>query len=253
MTSRALLSPHSQSKMLFCRNNGRLAVEVWKTPCIVTRFNAAQCSSLINPCNPELSGVSNFPYFPKGGPVPDKTPSVSAHHIMGYASSWGGMSIGEQMLFPVSVVDGLVHLHGGWKLQTECSWKRTWRAHKEACPVGSAVATTGGDLAYNTVIHTTPPFYNQVKEPEVLLASCYRAALEMATKEGHMRIASPLLGAGARGFPVVEAIDVAADISRKWMENDADYSSKAGPCTLVFGLIEEEIAEKLIEALQPWT
>ncbi len=44
-------------------------VEVWRTTCIVTKFGKNQkgpsCSVLINPSNPELSGVSNFPYFPR--------------------------------------------------------------------------------------------------------------------------------------------------------------------------------------------
>ena len=39
---------------------------------------------LINPANPQLSGVSQFPYFPRGGPVPKKFPNKDAHHIMGY-------------------------------------------------------------------------------------------------------------------------------------------------------------------------
>jgi hypothetical protein len=77
------------------------SVEVWSTTCIVTNFGGGgetavshdtnhkngdndvhvdeeelsqtahpNCSILINPSNPQLSGVQNFPYFPKGGPVP---------------------------------------------------------------------------------------------------------------------------------------------------------------------------------------
>ena len=57
------------------------SIEVWYTTCIVTNFGKNQqlttCSILINPANPELSGVSKFPYFPRGGPVPERSGSTS--------------------------------------------------------------------------------------------------------------------------------------------------------------------------------
>jgi hypothetical protein len=79
------------------------SVEVWKTTCIVTNFGKPTAAVtfpvqepickvqgvhvLINPANPELSGVSKFPYFPRGGPVPKQLPNKDAHHIMGYVST----------------------------------------------------------------------------------------------------------------------------------------------------------------------
>ena len=62
----------------------RLSVELWETTCIVTNFKDADCTVLINPANPSLSGVSRFPYFPKGGPEPKLPPNKDAHPIMGY-------------------------------------------------------------------------------------------------------------------------------------------------------------------------
>ena len=35
---------------------------------------------------------------------------------LGYVSSWGGMEVGQGMLYATSVVDGLVHQLGGWKV-----------------------------------------------------------------------------------------------------------------------------------------
>jgi hypothetical protein len=93
-------------------------IEIWTTNCIVNNFGKttiANCSILINPSNAELSGVSNFTYFPRGGPVPEKI-SSSMHRDwqpLGYVSNWGGMEVGNGMLYPVSVVDGLVHQLGG--------------------------------------------------------------------------------------------------------------------------------------------
>jgi len=44
-------------------------IEIWNTTCIVTNFGLStrspKCTVLINPANPQLSGVSNFPYFPR--------------------------------------------------------------------------------------------------------------------------------------------------------------------------------------------
>ena len=70
-------TPPRMLKSFFNSNNKR-SIEVWNTTCIVTNFGKNQkltaCQVLINPANPELSGVKNFPYFPKGGPVPEQKP-----------------------------------------------------------------------------------------------------------------------------------------------------------------------------------
>jgi hypothetical protein len=50
---------------------------------------------LINPSNPHLTGPRSFPYFPRGGPQPDRRPDAEAHHVMGYVSRWGGMDVGR--------------------------------------------------------------------------------------------------------------------------------------------------------------
>lgn len=54
-------------------------IQVHVTSCIVTRFGLSSttgCSVLVNPSNPELSGCRNFPYFPRGGPVPNRVDSM---------------------------------------------------------------------------------------------------------------------------------------------------------------------------------
>jgi len=66
------------------------SIEIWNTTCVVTNFGKTKlpdgmkgCSVLLNPANPQLSGVSKFPYFPQGGPAPKEYPKKDAHHIMG--------------------------------------------------------------------------------------------------------------------------------------------------------------------------
>jgi O-acetyl-ADP-ribose deacetylase (regulator of RNase III) len=139
---------------------------------------------LINPANPYLSGPYTFPYFPRGGPQPPTIKSYkNAHPIMGYVSQWGGMDVGSGMVFPAQTIDGLVHQLGGEQLRYECLaiqplpcrplWLYNYGKHvmseevettKKLCPEGMAVQTSSGgpnlQVHYDTIIHTTPPFYN---------------------------------------------------------------------------------------------
>lgn len=216
---------------------GNKSVELWTTTCIVTNFgSSSRCRSLINPSNAHLSGTANLSYFPRGGgPVPhsfDREPT-----LFQTSSTWGGMEVGKDMLFPASVVDGLVHLHAGRQLQKEIAWLLLQRnkATDELCPVGSAVQTTGGNLDYETILHTTPPFYND-KDSDHKLKQCYHAALGLVTDD--QRVASPLLGAGARGFPRDVAITLACSAVSEWMKQE-------GRGTIVFGLLEEALVEDM--------
>ena len=276
------------------------SIEIWTTPCIVTRFgkpSQVQCTWLINPSNPELSGVSKFPYFPRGGPVPSHSVHSSVHkdwQPLGYVSSWGGMEVGTGMMYAVSVVDGLVHQLGGWKLRAACQWKTLCNAGQPPCPIGTAIVTTQGDAKllehYTVIVHTTPPFYQyNDTDSQSKLAQCYHSALDIVQKEldkmhgggeeQSLRIACPLLGAGARGFPIEIAIQVAASSSVKWAMTDT-ISNNDKPTittttstkdqrdnrmmttvvhpqlsivrhqTLAFGLLEQDDAERLADEVE---
>jgi O-acetyl-ADP-ribose deacetylase (regulator of RNase III) len=241
--------------------SGGRALEIWTTTCIVTNFGKTAktaCSVLVNPSNPELSGVKNFPYFPRGGPVPKGKPSTmhTDWQPLAYVSNWGGMEVGNGMLYPISVVDGFVHQLGGWKLEAECAWKRM-TASGEACPIGTAVQTSaGGDRLseeYDSIIHTTPPFFLHDKDPETKLRSCYESALGIAFRrsDGPLRVALPLLGSGARGFPRDVAINVASKACLDWCSSvDENAGERKGEQVVVFGLLESELAEKFAERIE---
>ena len=225
------------------------SIEIWTTTCIVTNFSK-MATVLINPSNPQLSGVRNFPYFPRGGPVPHETPK-SMHkdwQPLGFVSQWGGMEVGSGMLYPVSVVDGLVHQLGGWQLDAECRLKSIMAMSSEVCPVGNAVVTSAGSGklrdSYDAIVHTTPPFFKYHDNPLGALHSCYATALQKAFEKGE-RVATPLLGAGARGFPIDEAISVAATAAKEWCEV-SDESQQV----LIFGLQEVGHANQLIYTLE---
>jgi len=269
MTSKAFFKSAIKPKLLYRLQSTcqRRAVEVWTTTCIVTNFGKgtkADCSVLINPSNPQLSGVKNFPYFPRGGPVPKEKPH-SMHkdwQPLGFVSTWGGMEVGEGMMFPVSVVDGLVHQQGGWKLQAECAWRRVMATPDEACPVGTSVKTSAGTdrlgQAYDCIVHTTPPFYKHDDSPEPKLFNCYSSAIQLACegqRQEDLRIATPLLGSGARGFPYDVATEVASKSCVQWCK-DADSRSfpekrtRTQEFTVAFGILEESVALKLAEEIE---
>ena len=146
---------------------------------------------------------------------------------------------------------------------------------QEACPVGTAFRTSAGREklkdAFDTVIHTTPPFYKYDDDPERKLMQCYTSALRLAFHDDDVsygqnnapssrRVAVPLLGSGARGFTSTAAIDVASVACIQWlMDEGEDYqdagSNEASAATTIeqtiaFGLLESKLADQLWEKLR---
>ncbi|MBT1179201.1 macro domain-containing protein [Bifidobacterium vespertilionis] len=109
------------------------------------------------------------------------------------------------------------------------------RRMREACdrlsPIqtGEAVATPGFDLPARYVIHTAGPvWHGGGHDEERLLRACYRNALALATKLGCTSIAFPLISSGIYGYPKPDALRVAIDEIRGFLdgypseENDPD-------------------------------
>uniref|UniRef100_A0A7S1BLV8 Macro domain-containing protein n=1 Tax=Corethron hystrix TaxID=216773 RepID=A0A7S1BLV8_9STRA len=266
----------------------RRSVEVWTTTCIVENFGkrrgrpknaqcaGADCSVLINPANSSLSGPHDFPYFPKGGPVPKDQPLKEAHHIMGYVTQWGGMEVEGGMMFDALVVDGLVHKLGGMRLRAECkvkSFAAAARGSQHACPVGAAVVTGPGGKRlrneYDSIVHTVPPFYAHHTEggdAVDLLRGCYQSSLDLAFGKSAtqtVKVGIPLLGAGCRGFPSDIALQVAGQESYRWMTNSSPIETMTSVSglaeskdeyeyenVLAFGVLEDDIALSLINAIE---
>ena len=188
---------------------------------------------LINPANNSLTGPQRAA-FPRGGPVPpggSEAANLKANH-------------GWDILYPQQAVDGLVHLQGGDELRAALRRAApVLEAHDSGdhlrCRVGEAVLTSGVDgtgskgpsgLPFDAIVHTVPPFWprgDDLKEPAAraqwadALRSCYtnsfRLAVEFAAGLGRsgaaagVAIATPVLGAGARGAPFAQAARVLAD------------------------------------------
>ena len=186
---------------------------------------------LINPSNEALVGT-RLPYFPRGGPVPIPQNSSTSN-----SSRWGGMDAGEDMLYPVQTVDGLVHQESGYELlkflmllpeQVPYTDKA---GQKIRCATGNCVLSPSyGNLRpyFGRIIHTVPPFYNEMHW-ESKLESCYISSFVAAWGSTDMKqsasILSVLLGSGCRGIPIDEAARIAASACRR-------YHDEMLPCGL---------------------
>ena len=191
---------------------------------------------------------------------------------MGHVTQWGGMDVGDGMMFSAAVVDGLVHQLGGIRLSAECKLKGMLRGGgSAACPEGTSIVTSAGgpqlQAEYDNIVHTVPPFFKHPPREDCdvmeMLRDCYRSSFELAfdTFDGGIaqdqRVAVPLLGAGCRGFPVDIAVQVAAEESAKWMHLSLDdgaisseESTGSGQQVIAFGLLEEDIARQLIDGIE---
>jgi O-acetyl-ADP-ribose deacetylase len=128
-------------------------------------------------------------------------------------------------------VDGAI-LRAGGAAQLEA--RRALRDRIGLLPPGQAAATEAGDMPSRWVIHVVGPVFHPDEDRAHLLASCYREALHVADELGVSTIAMPAVSAGAYGWPIASAADIAVstvsatatnvDEVRFVMVNDEAYS-----------------------------
>lgn len=105
-------------------------------------------------------------------------------------------------------VAGALHTAAGPGLAEEC---------RPMAPIrpGEAVISGGHKLPNQYVIHCLGPVYGVDEPSDKLLADCYRNALELADSKGIESVAFPAISAGAFGYPVDGAAEVAMATVRK--------------------------------------
>ncbi len=110
-------------------------------------------------------------------------------------------------------VDGAIHRAAGGELVAEC---RTLGG----CETGDAKITRGYKLPARHVIHTVGPVYHARSDDPALLASCYRASLQLAHRHGLVSIAFPAISCGVYGYPIEQACRIAIDTVREFLTDN---------------------------------
>lgn len=109
----------------------------------------------------------------------------------------------NETLAPGGGVCGAIHRAAGPELAAAC-------AQFGPCPTGQARLTPGFRLRARFVIHAVGPVWQggHASEP-ALLASAYRASLDLATTQGLKSVAFPAISTGIYGYPLREATAIA--------------------------------------------
>ena len=146
-------------------------------------------------------------------------------------------------------VDGAIHRAAGSKLLAEC---RTLGG----CATGSAKITAGYHLPAHHVIHAVGPVWGgdeSVKlgdcHADVLLASCYQTALDLAREKGVETIAFPCISTGVYRFPKERAARIALGHVLGFLKSSATPRRVTFCC---FAESDAEIYRRLIAAPGSW-
>jgi O-acetyl-ADP-ribose deacetylase (regulator of RNase III) len=116
-------------------------------------------------------------------------------------------------------------------------------------PTGGAVITPGFALKANYVIHAAGPIYRHwnKEQNESYLRSCYTNSLNLAAESGCESIAFPLISSGIYGYPKDEALIVATDAIREWLD-----SGELDVFLAVFDNKAFEVSEKLLGEVESY-
>jgi O-acetyl-ADP-ribose deacetylase (regulator of RNase III) len=140
-------------------------------------------------------------------------------------------------LAPGGGVCGAIHRAAGLGLAAAC-------VQIGGCPTGEARLTPGFKLKAKYVIHAVGPVWSGGKRgEEELLASAYRASLEIAHGHGIETIAFPAISTGIYGFPFVSATRIA-------VKTVADFlRTHELPKRVIFSCFGDDVAELYRKAL----
>lgn len=114
-------------------------------------------------------------------------------------------------------VAGTISRKGGPVIQRESD---QWVRQHGPVDTGSAAITSAGNLEAHYVIHAVGPIYGQSSNPEELLTSAVRSALQMADDHDLDSIALPAISTGIFGYPMEEAAEVMLRATIDYLEGD---------------------------------
>ncbi|XP_063046882.1 ADP-ribose glycohydrolase MACROD1 isoform X2 [Engraulis encrasicolus] len=125
-------------------------------------------------------------------------------------------------------VDGAIHRTAGPMLKKEC-------ATLNGCETGEAKITGGYALPAKYVIHTVGPiaFGGVTDKERNALRDCYLNCLQTAVENKLRTVAFPCISTGVYGYPPKEAVDVALDTVRKFLEQYHDKLDRVIFCVFL--------------------
>ena len=140
-------------------------------------------------------------------------------------------------------IDNCIHTYAGVQLRLECARLMAEQGHAE--PTGQAKLTRAYDLPCDYVLHTVGPIVEGrvTAEDERLLASCYRACLELAERNGVESIAFCCISTGVFRFPNQRAVEIAVETVRRYK---AESNSAMKVIFNVFKDTDREIYRRLL-------
>jgi O-acetyl-ADP-ribose deacetylase (regulator of RNase III) len=117
-------------------------------------------------------------------------------------------------------VDGAMHAAAGPELFKAC-------LRLGGCETGEAKITPGYNLPAKFVIHTVGPMYGQENGFEAsYLEDCYKNTLTLADQKHITSIAFPSISTGIYRYPLSEAVPIALESTKEFLEEHAHTSIK---------------------------
>ena len=140
-------------------------------------------------------------------------------------------------------IDNMIHTMSGVQLRWACHQLMQDQGFEE--PPGRAKITQGYNLPAKYVLHTVGPIVDGplTKSHEKLLASCYRACLELADRNRLESIAFCCISTGVFMFPNQRAAEIAVDTVRSYY---AETGSKIKTVFNVFKDLDLNIYQSLL-------
>lgn len=142
-------------------------------------------------------------------------------------------------------VDNMIHSFSGIQLRLACDKLMKKQGYDE--PAGKAKITPAFNLPSRYVLHTVGPIVQDTltERDKALLASCYRACLELAEQNGIKSLAFCCISTGEFHFPNDTAAKIAIQTVREYKRNTG---SKTEVIFNVFKQQDYSIYQKLLLA-----
>ncbi|MDO5688818.1 MAG: protein-ADP-ribose hydrolase [Tissierellia bacterium] len=144
-------------------------------------------------------------------------------------------------------IDNAIHTYAGVQLRLECNRLMLAKGHFEE--TGRAILTSAYNLPAKYILHTVGPIASDGRvseEQEMLLASSYRACLQIAVDHGLESLAFCSISTGVFGFPKPQAADIAL---KTIMGFQLDTGSEMDILIDVFSDEDYRIYKEAIQAL----